>query len=69
LSHPEEFSFSLYEGVAAAADQKLRTSTVVRDQDAIKEKIHPDNEVAWLEHVKSLWEQGIGNTQMLVLRL
>jgi len=62
----------LDEGAAAAADQKSKTSTVVRDQkklDAMKKKLHTDDELAWLNHDKSLREQGIDETQMLVLRL
>ena len=73
LSNPEEFSFSLDEGSsAAAAEQKTKTSTVVRDQkklDAMKKRLHTDDELAWLNHDKSLREQGIDETQMLVLRL
>ena len=72
MSNPEEFSFSLDEGSSAAAEQKTKTSTVVRDQkklDAMKKKLHTDDELAWLNHDKSLREQGIDETQMLVLRL
>ena len=72
LSNPEEFSFSLDEGSSAAAEQKTKTSTIVRDQkklDAMKKRLHTDDELAWLNHDKSLREQGIDETQMLVLRL
>jgi len=71
LNNPEEFSFSLDED-SSAAEQRIKTSAVVRDQkklDAMKKKLHTDDELVWLNHDKSLREQGIDETQMLVLRL
>ena len=34
----------------------------------MKKKLHTDDELVWLNHDKSLREQGIDETQMLVLR-
>ena len=71
LNNPEEFSFSLDED-SSAAEHRIKTSTAVRDQkklDALKKKLHTDDELVWLNHDKSLREQGIDETQMLVLRL
>ena len=59
------------EGSSVAVEQKTKASTVVRDQkklDAMKKKLHTDDELVWLNHDKSLREQGIDETQMLVLR-
>ena len=54
LSNPEEFSFSLDEDSTTIA--------------ASKKRFHTDDELVWLNHEKSLREQGIDETQILVLR-
>lgn len=54
LSNPEEFSFTLDED-----NTKLAASI---------KRFHTDDELVWLDHEKTLREQGIDEMQMLVLR-
>eukprot|EP01137_Pigoraptor_chileana_P018402 Opistho-2@77812 len=48
-------------------DQKAKAKDAKRMAD-LKKKLHTDDEIAWLNHDKTLREQGVDETQVLILR-
>ncbi|XP_062512011.1 talin-like [Corticium candelabrum] len=73
IMNDEEFSLVVEEEetpVVAAAAKKSQP-TAVRDQkkmEALKKKLHTDDDLHWLSHDKTLRSQGIPENQVLLLR-